>query len=439
MFIFSILLIIQHLVIGIKNALSYNTNKNILEVIMKKILFIILFIFLINPCNTTNAQVKFAGIGACLGTNFFIGDSPIEFSSLSPNLGIYSIYDLAPNFSLKFQIGYSKLIIETTQKQIQTSSLPIELSGLFKSKNSQNFTPLLQLGLGVMSFSTNGSSTFFDGLFTGGVGFESQINDRFSFLILSNLTYTTGDDFNGHNNGLKDGYFSFQTGLTYNPNSQKYEKKSINQKNNIIAQNNDENDSTYFNNLQLNTQITNLATELEKKNMEIEELKSQLENTNQKLASFENKLNNSKTVNLVEKKNSNDQNRNNKTVKEIYNEALRLYDSKNYENAIDKFNNLFKSNPSHSLASNYIYWIGESYWGLNDYQKAIEAFEKVKNYSSSNKIDDALLMVGLSYMKLGDHFNAKINFTELLERFPESEFINKAKHYLDTINNKIIS
>ena len=410
---------------------------------MKKCLFFIMMYLIMSSSNSAEAQVKFSGVGTSLGTNFFLGDSPIEFSSLSPNLGIYSIYDLAPNISLKFQIGYSKLIIETNQKQIQTSSLPIELSGLFKSRKSFNFTPLVQIGLGVMSFSTNGSSTFFDGLFTGGVGFESQINDKFSFLILSNLTYTTGDDFNGFNNGLKDGYFSFQTGLTYNPNSQKYEKKSIIQKNNIIAKSNIENDSTYFNNLQLNTQLTNLTTELEKKNLEIEELKSQLEKTNQKLISFENKIKNSNSTNLVNNKKIINKNTklfgNNKTVKDIYNEALQLYDSKNYEKAIDKFNNLFKSNPSHSLASNYIYWIGEAYWGLNDYHKAIEAFEKVKNYSSSNKIDDALLMVGLSYMKLGDHFNAKINFTKLMDRFPESEFIKKAKHYLDTINNKILS
>ena len=150
---------------------------------MKKCLFFIMMYLIMSSSNSAEAQVKFSGVGTSLGTNFFLGDSPIEFSSLSPNLGIYSIYDLAPNISLKFQIGYSKLIIETNQKQIQTSSLPIELSGLFKSRKSFNFTPLVQIGLGVMSFSTNGSSTFFDGLFTGGVGFESQINDKFSFLI----------------------------------------------------------------------------------------------------------------------------------------------------------------------------------------------------------------------------------------------------------------
>lgn len=410
---------------------------------MKKCVLVSLFFFMIFSIKTTKAEVKFSGIGSYLGTNFLIGDSPVELSRLSPNLGIYSIYDLSPNLSLKFQIGYSKLITETTKKQFQTTSLPIEFSGLYNLESNLNITPLFHIGIGVMSFSINGSPIYFDGLFSGGAGFESTINERFSFLILANLTYTTGDDFNGYNAGLKDGYFSFQTGLTYNPNNKNYERKMIHQKKNIIAQNNSNSDSSYFHNMKLKTLVTNLKNEIAKKNIEIDNLKSQLGKINLKLANFENRIKHTENENFVRNKNSIKNETKllskNKTVREKYNEALNYYDCKDYNKAIEAFNNLYNANPSHTLSSNFIYWVGESYWGLNDYHHAIEAFEEIKKYSKSNKLDDALLMVGLCYMKISDFYNAKINFEEIIEKFPDSEFTKKAEHYLETIKSKILT
>lgn len=116
--------------------------------------------------------------------------------------------------------------------------------------------------------------------------------------------------------------------------------------------------------------------------------------------------------------------------KQHYESALQLFFGKNYQEAISRFENLMRSNPDHRLASNCQYWIGESYYAMRDYRRAINAFQEVMNYRRSYKFDDALIMSGLSYMRLGDSIMAREHFQQLISRFPESEYTPKAMRYL---------
>ncbi|MCJ7813222.1 tetratricopeptide repeat protein, partial [bacterium] len=67
---------------------------------------------------------------------------------------------------------------------------------------------------------------------------------------------------------------------------------------------------------------------------------------------------------------------------------------------------------------------------LQEYADAINAFRSVMQYQSSYKFDDALLMSGICYMKLGDNLTARDNFQQLVSRFPDSEYAPKAMRYL---------
>ena len=60
----------------------------------------------------------------------------------------------------------------------------------------------------------------------------------------------------------------------------------------------------------------------------------------------------------------------------------------------------------------------------------MNAFQAVMNYRRSYKFDDALLMSGLCYMRLGDPIMARENFQQLVSRYPESEYAPKAMRYL---------
>ena len=76
------------------------------------------------------------------------------------------------------------------------------------------------------------------------------------------------------------------------------------------------------------------------------------------------------------------------------------------------------------------YWIGECYNAVGDYREAINAFNLVLNYQTSYKFDDALIMNGVTYLKIGEVELAKKNFQQLVQNYPDSEYAPKAMRYL---------
>ena len=105
----------------------------------------------------------------------------------------------------------------------------------------------------------------------------------------------------------------------------------------------------------------------------------------------------------------------------------------NYEEAIQVFSSLLQSDPSHSLADNCQYWIGECYYGLKQYDRAILEFQKVFAYSQNDKHDDAQLMIGLSYVKSGQTERAKSEFQTFLNTYIGSEYTSIARRYTQNI------
>jgi len=113
-----------------------------------------------------------------------------------------------------------------------------------------------------------------------------------------------------------------------------------------------------------------------------------------------------------------------------YQAALELFQQKTYSTAAEEFTRLVSANPGHVLESNCHYWIGECYYALSRHHEAIAAFNRVFDYNDSFKTDDALLMRGQSYYNMGNQDLAKSSFQELVDRFPNSEYIPYAKRYL---------
>ena len=114
-----------------------------------------------------------------------------------------------------------------------------------------------------------------------------------------------------------------------------------------------------------------------------------------------------------------------------YHNALRAFDSSRYNDALAGFQKLIKSNPNNELADNSQYWIGESYYGLKDYERALLEFEKVFTFPNNNKMDDAQIKLGICYLKLKNVVKAKEEFNRLIQIFPQSEYI--------PLSNKLIS
>lgn len=116
-----------------------------------------------------------------------------------------------------------------------------------------------------------------------------------------------------------------------------------------------------------------------------------------------------------------------------YRVARGLFERYEYNDAIEAFQNLLQTYPNHPMADNCQYWIGESYFGLKQYQKAILEFQKVFAYPQTDKYDDAQLMIGLSYVRIGQRDRARSEFETFLNNYAGSEYESVAKKYIRTI------
>lgn len=113
-----------------------------------------------------------------------------------------------------------------------------------------------------------------------------------------------------------------------------------------------------------------------------------------------------------------------------YQEALRLFHENHYNDAANTFYQLVQANPRHQLADNSQYWMGECRYAQGMYFQAIVEFTKVLAYDAADKKDDAQLMLGLCYLKLGEKQYAVTELDWLVSTFAASEYISKAYHYL---------
>lgn len=104
---------------------------------------------------------------------------------------------------------------------------------------------------------------------------------------------------------------------------------------------------------------------------------------------------------------------------------------KQYAAGRKQLEEFLQKNPGHSLAPNAAYWIGESYLGEKEYEKAILQFEEViRKYGDHPKAASAYLKQGLTFDQLGDRQSARTILEKLTKGFPLSDEAAVAKERL---------
>lgn len=113
-----------------------------------------------------------------------------------------------------------------------------------------------------------------------------------------------------------------------------------------------------------------------------------------------------------------------------YLQALTCYQNSDHETAIQLFRQLLNEDKYHELADNAQYWIGECFYSMKQYRRAIVEFEKVFAFKNSNKEDDAQFKLGLCYAAMGERNKAIDEFQRLIDYYPQSEYVNNAKQFM---------
>jgi len=111
-----------------------------------------------------------------------------------------------------------------------------------------------------------------------------------------------------------------------------------------------------------------------------------------------------------------------------YNLAYNDYLNGRYELAVSGFQRFLQDFPSTSLAPNAQYWLGESYYGLKDHVRAMQAFEKVvTDHPHSEKVATALFKIGLAASEMGNANKAREYLKRVLQDFKDSNEAKLAK------------
>ncbi|MBI4650961.1 tetratricopeptide repeat protein [Candidatus Desantisbacteria bacterium] len=123
-----------------------------------------------------------------------------------------------------------------------------------------------------------------------------------------------------------------------------------------------------------------------------------------------------------------------------YNEAIALLLKKKQVNeAREKLEHLLSA-PDNFLLDNILYWIGETYYSQNDFDKAIEYFDKVLNNEiKGNKDVDSQFKIGLSFYNLKKYEEALKVFKVISVKYPAHKINKEVLKYIGIVENKIKS
>lgn len=127
-------------------------------------------------------------------------------------------------------------------------------------------------------------------------------------------------------------------------------------------------------------------------------------------------------------------------AKKKYQQAFKTYSNRDFKIAIRLFKDFVKRYPSDMDADNSQYWIGQSYYQLDDFLSAEHAFRKVlRNYQHKEtrrgyKTPDAILMLGRIYSQRNQPIKGRYYFEQVIARFPTSRSAAKAKREVQSMS-----
>ena len=112
----------------------------------------------------------------------------------------------------------------------------------------------------------------------------------------------------------------------------------------------------------------------------------------------------------------------------FYQQNYTMLRAGDLKGAFQGFSQFLKYHPQSSLASNAQYWLGECYYGQQQYPQAIREFERVLTYyPTSHKVPAALLKIGYSHLGLqGSEKCTCRNSVNLFAPIPKSRAAAKA-------------
>ncbi len=122
------------------------------------------------------------------------------------------------------------------------------------------------------------------------------------------------------------------------------------------------------------------------------------------------------------------------TPEALYRSAYEDYMRGNYDLAAEGFRDYLEQWGDTDLADNALYWVGECYDALDRTEEALEVFSEVlERYPNSDKAAAAQLKKGLLYLKLGDQGQGVVNLQYVVYEHPGTPEADLARERLRSL------
>ncbi|MBA2663005.1 MAG: tol-pal system protein YbgF [Bradymonadaceae bacterium] len=103
----------------------------------------------------------------------------------------------------------------------------------------------------------------------------------------------------------------------------------------------------------------------------------------------------------------------------VYQDALAEYRAGNYGQALEGFQSFLDAGPRADYLDNALYWIGECHYGLGDYTRSVQYFQRIiEEIPNGSKAADAMLKMSLAYDRMGQGGEAVSLLETLTKQHP---------------------
>lgn len=121
-------------------------------------------------------------------------------------------------------------------------------------------------------------------------------------------------------------------------------------------------------------------------------------------------------------------------MRTAYQQAFDLLKQAKYEQAIQALQAFLVEYPSGEYSDNAQYWLGEAYYVMRQFDKALVEYQKViNNFPQSQKYTHAMLKIGYCYQELGRVDDAKKELQALVQQYPGETASRLAEERLKNI------
>ena len=120
-----------------------------------------------------------------------------------------------------------------------------------------------------------------------------------------------------------------------------------------------------------------------------------------------------------------------------YQKDFNLLKDGRFADAIKGYKGFMKQYPDSPLAPNALFWTGEAYYQMSDFDSALATFKKVvKDYPTSAKVSDAMLKIGYCQYEQQQWKSARQTLNAVVQNYPNTSAASLAAQRLQRMQDE---